>query len=471
MAKIKSVLLASVVAGTMFTCTQAQAKETIDWRACPEAPKDHPVRCAAVRVPADWSTGRGQVSLRIARLPAADVSKRVGVLMFNPGGPGSGAAGYLTQPLYAERYLGKAVLERFDVVGIDPRGVAGSEPIKCDKPAHDPAVDRFPADTAGVRALIAANAAFAQSCHGSAAEHLDTVSVAHDMDAVRSLLGERQISFLGVSYGTMLGRAYAERFPDRLRALVLDAIADRSLGAGKLAIDDAKAVQDSVNRFAGWCAGQTGCGVDVPEALRSVQDMADRGQLKAGQANVTAREVQMGVNAFLQSPMLYPNLATALKAAQQGDGTAIHQTGMHTDPWGYGMYRSIICQDVDTRGVAARLPELGRTAREVAPDLRGYSEFWDIMSGCVGWPIPAQWQPHPWRATAQLPPTLLVSGAHDVATPRLWAENTRRQLPNSMLLRWDGDGHAAWPMHNACANARTVDYLITRQLPPPSTVC
>lgn len=460
-------MLAVVVASTMFTCAQAQAREAIDWRTCPEAPKDHPVRCATVRVPADWSTGRGQVTLRIARLSAADEAKRVGVLMFNPGGPGSGAVGYLTQPQYADQYIGKSLMERFDVVGIDPRGVAGSEPIQCSEPAHDPAVDRFPSDAEGVRDLMAANVAFAESCHGTSAEHLDTMSVAHDMDAVRSLLGEQQISFLGVSYGSMLGRAYAERFPDRLRALVLDGIVDRSLGADELAVDDAKAVQDSVNWFAEWCAGQDGCGVDVPDALRSIQDMADRGELKAGQANVTAREVQMGVNARLQSPGLYPDLAQALKAARQGDGTALDQS----DSWGYGAYRSIICQDVDTRGIAARLPELGRTVREAAPALRGYSEFWDIMSGCVGWPIPARWQPHPWRPAAQLPPVLLVSGAHDVATPRPWAENTRRELPNSMLVRWDGDGHTAWPMHNECANARTVDYLITRTLPPPTTAC
>jgi pimeloyl-ACP methyl ester carboxylesterase len=184
------------------------------------------------------------------------------------------------------------------------------------------------------------------------------------------------------------------------------------------------------------------CGLDVPTVLPEVLAMADRGEVEAA----TTREVQMGVNAYLQSPLLYPRLAEALKAARQGDGTALSGAGMHADPVAYGMYRSIICEDVGT----ANLPELGRRVRAVAPALRGYSEFWDIASGCAGWPVPVRWRPHPWTGSAELPPTLLVSGAHDVATPRSWAENTRRQLPNSMLLRWDGAGHSAWQINNRC---------------------
>jgi pimeloyl-ACP methyl ester carboxylesterase len=191
-----------------------------------------------------------------------------------------------------------------------------------------------------------------------------------------------------------------------------------------------------------------------------VLDLADRGELKAGQTVVTTREVQMGVNAFLQSPLLYPELARALTAARLHDGTALHATGMHADPAAYRMYRTIICQDIGTADVAARLPELARRARAVAPALRGYSEFWNIASGCAGWPMPARWRPHLWVAAA-LPPVLLVSGAHDVATPRSWAENVHRQVPNSALLRWEGAGHSAWQINNGCATNVTVDYLVT----------
>jgi pimeloyl-ACP methyl ester carboxylesterase len=474
--RIGAALLALVAATTLAGCGQAEAGQatTVDWRTCPGAPADYPVRCAIVTVPLDWTNGQGRVNLRVARLSAAGPAKRIGTLMFNPGGPGTGAVGYLSRPEYANQYFGKSILDRFDVVAVDPRGVGGSQGIDCALPANDPAMDRFPGDVAGVRVLTEANAAFAKSCRersGPLAEHLDTVSVARDLDAVRAALGERQISFLGVSYGTMVGRAYAELFPQRLRALALDAIVDRSLPASRLVIDDAKAVQDGVDQFARWCTAQVSCGMDVPKVLSEVLATADRGELKAGQTTVTTREVQMGVNAFLQSPLLYSELANALRAAQQKDGTTLHETGMNSDPAAYRMYRSIICQDLGTEEFTAHLPELGRRVRELAPALRGYSEFWDIASGCAGWPVPAGWQPHPWPHSPGLPPTLLVSGAHDVATPRPWAENTHRQLPNSMLLRWDGTGHSAWQMNNACAREATVDYLITRELPAEGTVC
>ncbi|MCA1655468.1 MAG: alpha/beta hydrolase [Pseudonocardiaceae bacterium] len=151
------------------------------------------------------------------------------------------------------------------------------------------------------------------------------------------------------------------------------------------------------------------------------------------------------------------------------DGTAFELAGTATDVARRGSDGRWRYVDVGTADVLARLPELGRRAGELAPTLRGYSEFWDIVSGCVG--VPARWHPHRWPLSLDLPPTLLVSGAHDVATPRSWAENTHRQLPDSVLLRWDGAGHSAWQLNNKCATDATVDYLITGKLPAEGTVC
>ncbi|MEV4759064.1 alpha/beta hydrolase [Micromonospora sp. NPDC049559] len=424
--------------------------------------------------PLDWSTGQGRVDLRVARLPAADPEKRIGVLMFNPGGPGNGAVGYVTSPVYAEQYFGREILDRFDVVAVDPRGVAGSQGLSCGLPAYDPAVNRFPVDRRGLDVLVGANAQFAESCRelsGPLAEHLDTLSVARDLDLVRGRLGEPKISFLGVSYGTMVGRAYGELFPRRLRALALDAVVDRSLSARQLVLDGAGAVQDGVERFAGWCATQ-GCGLDVRAALTQILALADRGGLRSDGQPVSAYEVQLGVNAYLQTPLAYPDLVNALSAAQRGEGTGLRAVGMQENQAMYGMYRAIICQDIGTDFVG-RLPETGLQLRENAPALRGYSEFWDIASGCAGWPVPPRWQPHPWPASAAsaLPPTLLLSGTHDVATPPAWAERVHRQLPGSVLLRWDGDGHSAWQLNSRCATDATVRYLVTLAPPADGTVC
>ncbi|MBM7788586.1 alpha/beta hydrolase [Tenggerimyces flavus] len=462
MRRFGAVLVAVVLVSGLFGAGVAEAG-AVSWSPCEGAPAGHPVECATLTVPADWSTGTGSVALRVSRLRATSPERRVGVLMFNPGGPGTGAAGYLMAPQYARAYFGPEVLARFDVVGVDPRGVGGSTPVSCAVPADDPSVDRFPSSAAGVRALVRSNVAFARSCDH--AEQLDTASVARDLDAVRAALGERQLSFLGVSYGTMLGRAYAELFPHRLRALALDAIVDRSLPVSRLVADDAAAVQDGVEHFASWCASSS-CGVDVLPALHSVLASADRGELLAGDRPVTAYQVSAGVNAHLQSPLLYPALATALRAALALDGSGL--VGLGADPLGSAMYRTIVCQDFDTRAFTAQLPGLARRVQRAGPALRGYSEFWDIASGCAGWPVAAAWRPHRWPHL-DLPPALLLSGAHDVATPRRWAERTRRQLPESTLLRWSEAGHSAWHLNSECATQATIAYLLTREL--PTTTC
>ncbi len=264
----------------------------------------------------------------------------------------------------------------------------------------------------------------------------------------------------------MLGRSYAELFPHRLRALALDAIVDRSLPVARLVVDDAAAVQDGVEHFASWCTADSSCGLDVLAALRSVLASADRGELLADGRPVTAYQVASGVNAHLQSPLLYPALSSALKAALSLDASGL--VGLPADPVRHAMYRSIICQDLDTRTFTAQLPSLGRRVQRAGPALRGYSEFWDIASGCAGWPVPSAWRPHRWPHL-DLPLTLLLSGAHDVATPRVWAERTRRQLPNSTLLRWSEAGHSAWQLNSECATQATIAYLLTVR--PPATPC
>ncbi|MFI6571461.1 alpha/beta hydrolase [Nocardia fluminea] len=110
---------------------------------------------------------------------------------------------------------------------------------------------------------------------------------------------------------------------------------------------------------------------------------------------------------------------------------------------------------------AGRMPEMAREVADLGPMLRGYSEWWDIASGCVGWPIPSAWQPHPWHAAPSLPPTLLVSGAHDIATPRVFATGVHQQLGSSSLLTWEGEGHTAWISGNQCAKAAITQYLVT----------
>lgn len=447
---------------------------SVSWTPCD--PPDGGARCGTVTVPVDWErpASSGTARVRIAVRPARDPARRVGVLMFNPGGPGAGAADIAARGDWAQFWFPPALLDRFDVVGVDPRGVPGSTAISCADPVT-PDVSRFPATPAEARRLETANAAFAESCFrgtGPLAAHLDTDSVARDLDAVRAALGEPRISFLGVSYGTMLAQAYAERYPDRVRALVLDGVVDRSLPATRLALDGAAAVQDGLDRFAARCAAAEACalhGKDVEAELRRADARADRGEVRARGRAVTAEELRLAVGDGLASPLADAVLAAGIRdAADEGDATTLLSLSRRQARDEYARYRAIICADVP-RARSTVLIGLAGAAGRRGPALRGTSEMWDIVSGCAGWPRPSRWTPHAWRVPATVTP-LILSGAHDVATPRRWAESVHRQSPGSTLVRWDGDGHAVWPMHNRCAMQAAVAYL-TGLTPPASTAC
>ncbi|TCP49306.1 alpha/beta hydrolase family protein [Tamaricihabitans halophyticus] len=463
--------------------TAEPAAAGIEWRDCQDAPAGQGARCGTVRVPIDWRNPQaaGSIDLRVAKLPATDPERRIGALLFNPGGPGGSAAGILTEPNATGMYFPERLRERFDIIGVDPRGVAGSTQVRCANPPHDPGQSRFPDTAAGTRKLAENNRAYAESCRaqsGDLVRHLDTGSVARDLDAVRAALGEEQISFLGISYGTMLAQDYAERFPNRLRALVLDGAVDRSLPWRQLVRDGAAAAENGVYQFATWCAGEQTCALSGRQVSKVITDLyaaADAGRLtavvdgpQAGETEpageprpVTAEEVALAINSGLGVGRNHPELARALRTAvDDGDATKLVSAAPFMFGERYNSYRTIACQSVPLDDSASTdLPAEGKRAAEQAPTLRGYSEFWNIASGCLGWPYPTSWQSHSWSVPENFPTTLVLSGAHDVATPRHWSENVYRQLPDAELVRWAGAGHTAW-LNDQQARDQAVNYLL-----------
>jgi len=195
----------------------------ITWRPCGS------FECAEVAVPLDYAEGSGQASLEIAvgRIPAANPSERLGVLVVNPGGPGGSglelleafAAGFFPQELDA-----------FDIVSFDPRGVGASEPaFACGADGERLAATNDiegDIDTAAETRIAEDAALLCVESMGAVAGLLHTEFVARDMDIIRAALGEDQISYLGYSYGSTIGTWYASLFPNRVRAMVLDGAQD-----------------------------------------------------------------------------------------------------------------------------------------------------------------------------------------------------------------------------------------------------
>src|SRR5215207_2417061 len=231
----------------------------------PADPTDFPpgLECATLSVPLDYSQPEGeQITIGLNRLPALDREQRIGSLVFNPGGPGGAATEIIALEAMGAPLFTPAVRAHFDVVGMDPRGVGASTPVRCDPDIWNQVVSWFPRDDASFTQLREHYRAFGGSClrlTGPLLGHLDTTNVARDLESVRAALGEGKLNFLGLSYGSQLGAAYAELYPDNIRVMALDGALDHAQQASSMLADEAGAYEDAFGRFARWCLEEPDC--------------------------------------------------------------------------------------------------------------------------------------------------------------------------------------------------------------------
>ncbi|MFI6600185.1 alpha/beta hydrolase [Nonomuraea sp. NPDC050536] len=456
--------------------TPAPAPGPVSWHSCGEQQAE----CGSVAVPLDWDSPDGpKIKLSVVRRKAT--GERLGTLFFNPGGPGGQAVMLLRDyPSYA---VSGELLRRFDVVGIDPRGVGESSAVKCERPVHDPSVTEFPQTLAGYRALVTHNRTVGASClagTGRLLGEIDTTSVARDFDAVRAALGESKISFLGKSYGTMLGTEYARLFPGKVRTMALDGAVDHSLSSERLVADASVAVEDSFERFADWCAQTPTCalhGRDVTQVWDDLVARAEREPIPVkGGRPLTGEELRYVAYVFLnQLPEYGGGLAAGIVQAENGNAeifSSVRGAALE-DAASTAAYRSILCLDIahgisGYRDLRARLDRV----RTLSPHMKGTSEFWDMTAGCVGWPIPPT-NPQRRLEVRGVPPVLVIGNTHDPATPLSWARSLSSHIRGSGLLVNDengGNGHSSY-LRASCATARIDEYLVSGTLPPTGTIC
>ena len=197
-------------------------------------------KCTTVTLPLDYDDPKGaQVEMALLKVPAGDKKHRIGTLFLNPGGPGASG---IELAYNAARFLGSSVLNRFDVVGFDPRGVGFSDNVTCfANNAQNEAVlgtinsTPFPDTAAEQRAFVKAYDSHAKACSSTSARlsgSVSTAEVARDMDVLRRAVGDKKLTYLGFSYGSYLGQVYANMFPDRVRALAIDGVLDPRAWAG-----------------------------------------------------------------------------------------------------------------------------------------------------------------------------------------------------------------------------------------------
>ncbi|MFB7595877.1 alpha/beta hydrolase [Streptomyces sp. NPDC056160] len=472
---------------TASSAVPGQPAAALHWRACPfpGAPKE--LRCASIRVPVDYAHPEGPTTtVTVDRLPATGAHP-VGSLFFDPGGPGGSG----TRVVYAEslgtKVFSAATRENFDVIGLDPRGIGLSSAVRCDPALLNRRVSLFPKDEAAFGRLVARNRELAESCRrltGPLVDHVDTVSAARDLEALRQALGQGGLNYLGLSYGSQLGATYAELFPRHIRTLALDGALDHSLRTTSLLRYEAHAYEESFDRFADWCADDGSCalhGTDVRRLVDTLVASADRTPLPAPQcaeagdcrASVTGEDIRLNLQNLLLFPARRNNAALALQQAAGGDASAFSPAlaAGPSDDIVNGSGIAVECLDWPTPiRTLADLRRLRRLGEASAPRLGGASQSWTILTGCVGRPAPVVNPPRPVRAR-NAPPILITNATHDPSTAYPWALRLHRQLSSSVLVTREGDGHTSYLAHGPSHTRDAIDtYLRTGRAPAPGTV-
>lgn len=455
-------------------------KQKLKWSKCGAA-----LECAEITVPMDYSKpGGGTMTLAMNRLPGKDAQAS---LLVNPGGPGG--SGLDLVKTSGTTLFGPDLQRSFDIVGFDPRGVGSSTPVKCETPAEQDASrqEQFNTGTDAELAILRkASAKYAEQCAqrtGPSLGFVDTISAARDMDVMRALLGDKQLNYLGYSYGTFLGAHYAELFPHNVGRLVLDGALDPTLGDEQMTLDQAVGFENEIRAYMQDCLGSGNCPFtgNLEEALtqlRGVLDGVERTPMLASDG----RKVPITdfMNGFILP--LYNNeswfvLTEALRSVIAGDVDEIQffadlaasreEDGSYTGN-GNAAFGAINCLDYPMNSDIGAMRAQERELIAAAPVFGKYTAFGAIS--CQDWKYPPTGKPGVLKA-AGAAPIVVVGTTGDPATPYKWAEALAGQLDSAVLVTFKGHGHTAYGRSNKCISNAVESYLIDGRVPADGLTC
>ena len=485
---IRTLILAAVAALTLAFASGASAAPPVpelDWQPC-----DPGFECATARVPLDHDRPHGKkIELALIRAPAADPGQRIGSLFVHPGGPGSPGTDNIR---FAPPPVIGLLTRRFDLIGVDQRGEGDSKPVlDCQvdqETAGLYAQPFFTPDTLDVGALVSRSASYVRRCkalNGELLPHMSTADVARDLDLLRAAVGDEKLTFLGNSYGSLLGATYTSLFPGKARALALTAAIDADVWTNRpfeALREQTAGLEDVLDRFFSACAAnQQACGFgggDPETAFDDLLEQVDRQPLPAPESEsgreLDGDDLRVAAARATLSPRQWPRFASGLSQAQQGDGSILRT--MTDESYGgaaQGMDVSLATLALDQRYPRRVGPflEAGRQAARLFPHFaslnNGYGELpfglvrarrGDAYSG-------------PFRHSSKSPAALVVGTTHDSNTPYVWAKRLVSDLGNARLLTFRGDGHDALTSLNFCLVGHLLAYLEESVLPPEGASC
>ena len=446
----------------------------IGWKTCGSR-----FDCGTLSVPLDYEhPERGTIGIALKRHRARSPARRIGSLLYNPGGPGDSGVDAVAGQVGRST---AGLLDRFDIVGFDPRGVGRSSPVRCEdhKGPPDPLPDPVPQDEAARQGVVDAGTRYAAKCvqfSNGVLPYVGTDNVARDLDQIRIALGDERLSYMGQSYGTFLGQVYAELFPGRVRAMVLDGVIDPALTTEEFANAAAEGFDRQLTAFGAWCNTTAACpwkpGADVPAAFLALADQVRRHHLTgAGGRDVGPGEVYLGALRALYTRTRWPSLGQALAAVAGGNGgpvLTLSDAYLESGSSNAADANSAInCVDHPVSRDLATYPQTAARAASRAA-VFGPLFAWGGVS-CAVWPAPPTRTPGLIRAPGT-PPILVVGTTLDPATPYAWAEAVARQLEHGVLLGRKGDNHVSY-FYSSCVRSHIDAYLVDGRLPANGMVC
>jgi pimeloyl-ACP methyl ester carboxylesterase len=457
--------------------------QTLHWQGCGNS-----FQCSTLTVPMDYENPASKsLHLAVIRLPAGDRKKRIGSLVINPGGPGGSGVDYARA---ASQVISGDVRDRYDVVGFDPRGVGRSDPVRCLSNAETDAfyaADPTPTTPQQIAQWVAVSKGFADKCGSRVGDELrfiGTRDAAHDLDILKSALGDQKLYYLGKSYGTQLGATYADEFPTHIGRMVLDGVIDPALTAEQINLGQAKGFELATRSFLADCVRQSDCplGPDVDGGMTQLRDFLSSLSSNPLRTKDVHRQLTEGLGAYgvvqaMYSKRLWSSLRIALTQARSGDGSgllALADQYAQREPNGQydgnlnDAFYAVTCVDRPQTGGLAQI-EKDVTEFERAAPLWGSFLAWNALP-CAYWPDPPTGEPRPVSAPGS-GPILVVGTTRDPATPYQWAESLAKELSDGHLLTYNGDGHTAYRQGSNCVDGVVDAYLLRGTVPAGGKRC
>ncbi len=494
-ALVAALLGATVAAAPTATASNRSAPRvpTLSWHDCGDG-----FECTTAQVPLDYDKPRGRsIQLALVRLPASDRQHRIGSLFINPGGPGTSAVQFLRGS--GKSVYSPAVRARFDIVGMDPRGVGDSTPVQCFDTTEESAqaailLKTAPGDAGQTAQRVAAARDFASRCaqrNGDLLAHLSTANVARDLDLMRQAVGDRKLTYDGISYGTYLGTTYAALFPQNVRALVLDgnfdAPAYRAGGSTPfLRSNGAEGGWATLQQFFQLCAaaGSSRCafaaggdparkfdelvtrvrqhpitlpGGDVVE-YGTLLAATFRGLFLAGEWSTTAQLLQdvYAARTGGAAPPRPALSATEVTAAAAYDNTQDGQLAS-------------VCGETTNPHQPALYPGIAQRADRKSPNAGTWLAWFTF--GCTFWTARDADRFTGSFHTRPAYPALVMNTRYDPITPARNADTVARLITGSRVVITEGYGHTTLLNSGPCGTGYRERYLLDRTLPPPGATC